>query len=189
MSCLTQLVWWPCCLWLHTHMQEDGTCITICIHFMIRVKKTSLLLKQNFDLSVVNMLVCVIRRHQTKHWWLILAGRHKADRFFSSQKSFTVGGSLDGTLELPSKPAVKGIWCQKGPFVHLYDSRLTFHLITLLSCRPSLLFSSSRITSSFWIWAEVVRAISSTGKCTPANLAAETRTSSFVSYNTCNFQV
>lgn len=57
----------------------------------------------------------------------------------------------------------------------LHDSRLTFHLIRLLSCRPTLLSNSSRITSSLRIWATLVSAISSTDKCTPANLAVEIR--------------
>ncbi len=65
----------------------------------------------------------------------------------------------------------------------LHDSRLTFHLIRLLSCRPSLLSNSSRITSSLWIWAVLVSAISSTDKCTPANLAVEIRKWSSVRFN------
>lgn len=65
----------------------------------------------------------------------------------------------------------------------LHDSRLTFHLIWLLSCRPSLLSNSSRITSSLWIWVLVVSAISSTDKCTPANLAVDIRKWSSVRFN------
>lgn len=52
------------------------------------------------------------------------------------------------------------------------DSRLTFHLIWLLSSSPSLWSSSSRITCSFWIWAALVKAISFTGRWTLKSPAA-----------------
>lgn len=55
------------------------------------------------------------------------------------------------------------------------DSRLTLHLSPLPSSLPSLLSSSSRITSSLWIWAVLLTAISSTETWTPASLAAEIR--------------
>lgn len=57
----------------------------------------------------------------------------------------------------------------------MHDSRLTFHLMGLLSCRPSLLSSSARITSSLRSWAVLVNAISSTGRSTLASWAAKLR--------------
>lgn len=55
------------------------------------------------------------------------------------------------------------------------DSRLTFHLSPPPSSLPSLLSSSSMITSNLWIWAVLLTAISSTETWTPASLAAEIR--------------
>lgn len=60
-------------------------------------------------------------------------------------------------------------------FSRPHDSRFTFHLSPLPSSWPSLLSSSSRITSSLWIWAVLLTAISSTETWTPASLAAEIR--------------
>lgn len=68
-------------------------------------------------------------------------------------------------------------------FSRPHDSRLTFHLRPLPSSWPSRLSSSSRITSSLWIWAVLLTAISSTETWTPASLAAEIRGLSSVQWS------
>lgn len=113
-------------------------------------------------------------------------------QFISQVKSLTVDISFNGGLKLAVKPV---ILCSAALLVpegnlslvalllnprQMHDSRLTFHLMGLLSCRPSLLSSSSRITSSLWIWAVLVNAISSTDKSTLASWAAKPRKFSFI---------
>lgn len=70
-----------------------------------------------------------------------------------------------------SKPERERRWWKPRPSQPIcqHDSQLTSHSG---SRRSSLLSNSSTTTSSLRIWAELVSAISSKGKCTPAKLAA-----------------
>lgn len=141
----------------------------------------------NSFLFLTNVYLCFLlnslfisRKTHSTHWQLIKKQNPIMSVFFflpkAKSSSLSVCCGSNRSRQLSVRQEGRSNICRLVALlpkpIWLRDSRLTSHLIWLLSSRPSLWSSSLRMTCNLWIWASLVRAISFTGKWTPENLAA-----------------